>query len=943
MHTILFSRSLLFGSLLFALQMLSAVPLPAQSKPSISPGDSLRLDPAVKVGRLKNGLTYYIRKNAKPEDRAELRLVVKAGSVLENPDQQGLAHFLEHMAFNGTKNFRKHELVEFLESIGMRFGADLNAYTSFDETVYMLQLPTGDPKILDKGFQILEDWAHNVSLEPEEIDKERGVVREEWRLRRGAEARMRDQQFPVLLHNSRYAERIPIGDMSVIDTFSYRTIRDFYQTWYRPDLMAVIAVGDFDERMAEKMIQEHFNRIAPRQNPSERGSTPIPDHDSTLFAIASDPEASRTAVTVYYKHPHRSVEVAGDYRTNIVEGLYNAMLSQRLHERTRLPDPPFIFAYSGSSAFGTARDMYVLGAGVTNNGIERGLGALLTEAERVRRHGFTPSELERSKMELLRSIEQLYQERDKTESGRYADEYASHFLEDVPAPGIDYELALYRAYLPGITLADVNAVAGRLITDQNRVVYANMPATPGVRNVTEADLRAVFGSIALEDIGPYVDHVADRPLLAVPPAPGTIRSERKLPELGVTEWTLSNGARVVLKPTDFKNDEVLLSGISFGGTSLASDADYISAASAAPLMQEGGLGDFDRVTLEKMLAGKVAAAAPFIGELQEGISAQASPQDLETMFQLVYLNFTAPRVDSAAFLSYRSRMQSLLQNRSARPETAFGDTLQVTMSQYHPRRRPATAARYDSLDLGTAYRFYRDRFADAGDFTFVIVGNFDADSIRPLVATYLGGLPASGRNENWRDLGVRTPTGTIEKEVRRGVEPKSTVQMIFTGPFEWSMENRHMVLSMMDILENRLREELREEKGGTYGVSASGSVQRYPVPQYSLTISFGCAPDRVDELVNGALGVIAGLKEKGPQTGELDKEKETQRREREIYRKDNSYWLSVLQSRYVNGENPLSILSEPELTDRLTPQSIRDAARNYFTMKNYVKVVLYPE
>ncbi len=945
MATISSVRSLLAGITCIILSACLAPMLIAQvpTVRGLEPGDPLPFDANVKVGRLKNGLTYYIRKNGKPEGRAELRLVINVGSVLERPDQQGLAHFLEHMAFNGTRNFRKHELVNFLESIGMRFGADLNAHTSFDETVYMLQLPTGDPKILDKGFQILEDWAHGISLEDEEIDKERGVVREEWRLRRGADARMRDAQFPVLLHNSPYADRLPIGSMAVIDTFHYETLREFYRTWYRPDLMAVIAVGDFDEAMAEKMIQTRFNTIPVPQNPSGRTTTPIPDHDSTLFAIASDPEATRSSLAIYYKHPYDVTRTVADYRRNIVEGLYDAMFSQRLYEISRQPDAPFLFAYSGNSSFSAAKDLYILGAGVANNGVERGLEAMLVEAERVRRHGFTLSELERSKQELLRNVEQLYQERDKTESGRYADEYAAHFLEEAPAPGIGYELELYQMYLPGITLEEINALADQRITDHNRVVYVNTPAADDIRPVTEASLRAVLAGVRGTEVAPYVDQVTDLPLLQDLPTPGTVVAEHPIAELGVVEWKLSNGVRVVLKPTDFKNDEVLLSAFSPGGTSLASDADYISATSAAALMGEGGLGDFDRVTLEKLLAGKVAQVAPYIGELQEGLSAQASPRDLETMFQLIYLTFTAPRADSAAFISYRSRIQSVLQNRNAQPETAFNDTLQVTLSQYHPRRRPATAARYDALDLTVAHDFYRQRFADASDFTFVIVGNFTTDSIRTLVGRYLGGLPSQNRAETWRDIGVRPPTGVVKKDVYRGVEPKSTVQLVFTGPFEWTTENRHMLMTMTDLLEMRLREELREEKGGTYGVSASRAVQRYPAPQYSLSIMFGCAPERVDELINATVAVINQLKEKGPRPADLEKEQETQNREREIYQKDNRYWISVLQSRYINDEDPLTILSERTLTDSLTAGRVRSAAQKYFNMDNYVQVVLHPE
>lgn len=911
--------------------------------PSLDQGTTLPFDPNVTVGKLSNGVTYFIRKNSKPENRAELRLVVNAGSVLEDPDQLGLAHFVEHMAFNGTKNFQKQEIVNFLESIGMRFGADLNAYTSFDETVYMLQLPTEKADVVDKGIQILEDWAHNLSFDNEEIDKERGVVIEEWRLGRGAESRMRDKQIPIIYHDSRYAERLPIGKKNILESFDHETIRRFYRDWYRPELMAVIAVGDFDKAKIEQMIKKHFSNIPASKNPRPRERFTMPGNSQTLFAIATDPEATRSSLSVTYKHEsHKSVKVS-DYRNDIVTALYNQMFNQRLYELTRRPDPPFLYGFSSKSSFNGIKDIYTLGAGVQNNGIEGGLEALLTEAARIRKYGFTESELARARTDMLRGFEQVYDERDKIESNRFADEYTQYFLEGVPAPGIDYEYALYQKYVPEISLKEINGLATTLITDQNRVVVVNAPQKEGVSVPDSSALMAVFRKVESMKIDPYVDQVADRPLLPNAPAPGKVVSEKKIADIGVTEWTLSNGVRVILKPTDFQNDEVLFTSYSPGGSSLASDADYIPASTASTVVAQGGVGDFDQIALQKALSGKAVNVGPSISELQEGVSGSASPKDLESMFQLIYLYFTHPRMDSSAFLAFKSQMKGSLQNRNARPEAAFQDTIQVVMSQYNLRRLPWSEATLDKLDLQKSYEFYRNRFADASDFTFFFVGNFDLDKVKPMIEEYLGGLPSTGRKESWKDLKINPPTGIVSRQVMKGEEPKSQVRLMFTGPFEWNRPNRLDIQAMMNVVNIRLRESLREDKGGVYSPGAYASTVHYPEEQYTITVVFGCDPHRVDELVGATFDVINDLREKGPLPEDLEKTKEILLRERETNLKRNQYWLSVLNFYYLNNEDPTQTLRDDGLIRNLSAEQIQNAAEKYFNEKNYVKVVLLPE
>ena len=803
--------------------------------------DSLTIDPNVTVGRLTNGVTYYIRANKKPEARAELRLVVNAGSVLEDDKQRGLAHVAEHMAFNGTTNFEKQELVRYLESIGMRFGADLNAYTSFDETVYMLTVPTDTGKFLEQGVQILEDWAHGVTFDTREIDKERGVVIEEWRLGQGAEERMRDKYFPILFSRSRYAERLPIGTKTSLDSFKQEDLVRFYRQWYRPDLMAVIAVGDFDKARVEQLIKTHFSKLSAPQ-PTARVLHPVPDHDSTLIAIATDKEATVAAVSVYHKLQVTGEKTIADYQLRLTGELFLNMLNDRLGELAQLANPPFIGAGAGKGSLIRTKEAFMLNAATKDDGILRGLEAILTEGARVARTGFTEGELQRAKQNMLRGYERAFAEREKTESDAYAGEYVNAYLEAEPFPGIAAEFELAKKLVPQITVQAVNALAQQWITEKNRVVVVEAPEKATVKVPGAREIMDVFARVKAKQIVAYEDKVTGAALLAKLPAPGHVTSEKHDTVTRITEWRLSNGVRVLLRPTDFQADQVLLRAYSPGGTSLVPDSNFVSASAASFLVGLSGVGAFSAVDLTKVLAGKVAHVSPYIDERQEGFSGQASPQDLETLFQLVYLHATAPRRDSAAYQSLKTRLAALLENQSASPEAAFNDTIEVTLSQYHFRARPLTVKTLDEIDMEPALAAYRDRFADASDFTFVLVGSFTPAAVRPLVEQYLGALPAIQRKEKWRDVGIRPPRGVVEKTVRKGIEPKSSTQLVFTGPFEFTPQHRSALNVMVDLLEIRLRDELREELGGTYGVSVSHSTSREPTPTYSIGISFGADP-----------------------------------------------------------------------------------------------------
>jgi len=900
-------------------------------------------DPQVVVGTLPNGLRYYIRRNAKPEKRAELRLVVNAGSILEDDDQRGLAHFLEHMAFNGTARFPKNALVSYLESVGMRFGPDINASTSFDETIYELQIPTDSASIEGKAFDILEDWARAIALDTAEITKERGVVIEEWRLGRGADARMADKQLPILLKGSRYAERLPIGDKKTLETFNPTALSRFYADWYRPDLMAIVAVGDFDAAHVEQLIKSHLSDFPAKPNARARTKYGVPDQDSTLVAIATDKEAEYTTTSVYFKMPHRNSTTVGGYRQDLTESLFTQMLNDRLDEIRQKPDAPFIGAGGGKSTFLGDRDAFTLTAFVPDGGVLKGLDAVLAEAVRVQKRGFTATELNRAKQNLLRSYERTFAERDKRQSAALVGELVRNFLNQEAIPGIEYEYPLAQRLVPGIKLDEVNRLAGDWLGQKNRVIAVNAPEKAGVTVPSASQLLAVFDSVAGRDLAAYDDGNASRPLVPRAPKAATVVATTRVPEVGVTNWTLSNGVRVILKPTDFKADEVLILGTSPGGASTLSQAEFARAREATTLVTEGGVGAFSQIDLQKALAGKAASAFPGVGELSEQMFGRGSPKDLETVFQLMYLYFTSPRPDSTAVVALKQRLRAALANRGVSPEQAFDDSLSVILSSHHPRTTPVTVATVDSLDLGASLRFYRDRFADASDFTFVIVGNFMVDSIKPLVLTWLGGLPSIRRKETWKDVGLHTPEGIVTRDVKRGTEPKARTVIVFNGPFEWTRENRYAMASLAEVLRMRFRDVLREQLGGTYDVSVSQSSERDPRQEYQFSIDFGSAPERVDSLRAAVFREIERIKTDGPTADEIEKVREIQRRAEETEIRQNGFWLNSLAASARYGQDPRMVLRRGELRAMLTPTLVRDIARKYLNESRYVQVRLLPE
>lgn len=937
------------AALVLALAAPFAAPAELAAQPASAPRDSfaltapLPMDPAVRVGTLPNGIRYYIRRNARPEQRAELRLVVNAGSILEDDDQRGLAHFVEHMAFNGTKHFAKNDIVKYLEGIGVRFGADLNAYTSFDETVYILPVPTDSAGILERSFRFLGDVADGVLFDSTEVVAERGVVLAEWRNGLGAGERLRDKQFPVIFRGSRYAERLPIGKPEILEHATPAPMRRFWRDWYRPDLMAVVAVGDVDPGTFERLIRETFGGIAPRTNPRARTQASVPDHDSTLVSIATDAELTTSNVSVLWKRAPHATRTVGDLRADLVERLYHGMLNQRFQELALKPEAPFTGAGASSGAFVRGSEIVSLDAGAKEGRLIETLAALLTEAERVQRHGFLASELDRARTATLRAYERAFAERDKTPSDAFVDEYVTHFLTGDGAPGIAFEYAAVQRLLPGITLAEVNAVAAARAGAANRVVTITLPEKAGLVPPTEAEVRAAFGAVMAATIAPWTETVADGALVTTEPTVGRVVSERVIAGQNITDWTLANGVRVLVRPTDFNADQILVSAFSPGGASLVSDRDAFKTSLAPSIIAAGGVGNFSAIDLRKKLTGKVANAQPSITDLSEGMSGAASPKDLETLMQLLHLRFTAPRADSTVFAAQLQQFEQFLKNKDANPVAVFSDTIQQTLAMGHPRARPLSVEMLQELELEDLLRIYRDRFGDAGDFTFFFVGNVEPATLKPLVERWLGSLPAGTRREVPRDAGPQQFSGVIEKTVRKGIAPQSQSVVLMAGAAPWTREGAYTLTSLGELLQMRLLDRLRESLGGTYSVSVSTAFSRRIRQEWQVVIQYGSAPEQADTMFAAVRDEIAKLRSTPPTVEELERVREQQRRELEVQQKQNGYWLSTIRSRVENGDPLETIGDYLTLVNGLTVEKLAAAAKTFLSEENRARFVLLPE
>jgi len=910
-------------------------------------GDSpVPFDSTVKTGKLENGLTYYIKKNAKPENKVDLRLVINAGSILENDDQQGLAHFMEHMCFNGTKRFPKNKLVDYLQSIGVKFGQHLNAYTSFDETVYFLPIPSDDPEKLEKGFQIIEDWAFNAVLTPEEIDKERGVVLEEYRIGLGAGKRMMGRYMPKMMYNSHYAERLPIGKKEILENFKYDKLVSFYKDWYRPNLMSVIVVGDIDVAAMEKKIKEHFASYKNPKNERPRKVYDVPNHKETFVAVESDKEASAAQVQLVYKDydtPKPIVNV-NDFRKSLVEGLYSTMINNRLNELTNSPTPPFTYGYSyHGGTWARTKEAYQSFAMSQEDKQLEALKVLVTENERAKKYGFTQGELDRAKSEFLANTESAYNDRDKTDSREFVGEYQSHFLEKEPTPGIEWTFNAMKKILPGIDLKDVNGLVKDYIKEDNRVVILTGPEKDGLKKPTEQEVLNTL-KVNDADITPYKDTEIASSLLRKELKPGSIVKKEKNDKIGTTTLFLSNGAKVTYKKTDFKNDEILMEAISFGGTNLYSNEELKKVQFANGGLTQAGFSGLKENDINKFMSGKVASVNPYIGNTTEGLRGSATPKDLEYLFQMTVGYITDLNFDKDAFEGYKQKQSGFFKNMASQPGFYFQQELYGYLLKENPRffgMIPDEKA-WEFTDYQVAYNKYKERFANAADFEFFFVGNIDDKKIEEYSAKYLAALPSSDKKEKAIDLGYRMLKGEHKKIVNKGTDPKSTVSIMFYGDAQYSPKEALAMQALGEVLTIKLIEELRENESGVYGISARGSMSKVPNGAYNFTIGFPCGPDNAEKLTASALRELQKIIDNGPQAADVTKFKEAELLDYKKDIKENRYWLTNFNRSYTNGTSPEDILKVEEKINAITAKDIQDVAKKYLT-KDKVVGILMPE
>ena len=907
------------------------------------PNTRLPLDKAIRTGTLPNGMTFYIRKNSEPDDRAMMRLAVRAGSVDEADDQRGLAHVLEHMAFNGSKHFPPGELVKYLESIGAQFGPHVNAYTSFDETVYMLNVPVDKAGALTRAFEAMSDFAGGVTLDGAEIDKERGVVLEEWRGRLGASERMMQPQINALLGGSKYANRLPIGTPEILKSFPHQRLRDFYRDFYRPDRMALVVVGDIDPEEVEKQIRTHLGPL-PAAPPATRPPAPVPSHQETRYAIVMDREAQGSSITVSHKHPRRDLVTVGDYRRTLVQSLMYQMLNARFSEIARQPDAPFLAASAGDGGFVRPIETFDVSARVQDGASGRGLNAIAQELARVRQHGFGEAELARAKAGMLARYERAYNERDKSESPDLADELVRNFLTAEGAPGIEVEVELVKRFLPTITAAETAAIAREFITDGNRVVLSTAPEKAGLKPVSETSLSDALSTGLAASVEPWKDSIEGRELLAKAPAAGSVKSRREIAEIGVTVLTLSNGVEVWLKPTTFRNDQISFTSYAKGGLSLASPDDYYNASLATSLIGLSGVGGLTPVDMGKLLAGKLAGVSPSVGTYTHGMGGSATPRDLETTLQLLYLQFTAPNRDPASFNLMKQRLEATLANQAQNPNSVFGERARCVNTVNHYTCRSLKLEDIPKLNPDRMFAFYQQLYANAADFTFFVVGSFKVDEIVPLLEKYVASLPSKGSaTSRSNDLKLQFPEKVVREAVYRGQDPRSLTVMSFFADTKLEELETHRLQAATSVVENKLRDILREQLGGTYSVGV-GYSNTSPLPGYGTTsVQFGSSPENVEKLQAAVMAEIERLRKEGPSASDVQAVKEAEKNSIQEGLRENGYWQGSLQAMHILGRDPRGILRRIERADSLNQQNIHDAIRKYFPAERHTIVTLMPE
>ncbi|WP_156309275.1 M16 family metallopeptidase [Sphingobacterium endophyticum] len=903
----------------------------------------LPFDKDVVKGKLANGFQYYIRKNTEPEKRVTMYLAIKVGSVLEEENQKGLAHFLEHMNFNGLKHFPKNDLIDYLQKAGVRFGSDLNAYTSFDETVYQLPIPSDDPELLKNGLQVMRDWAQDAMLDTEEINKERGIIMEEMRGGRGAQQRMRDQYIKVMLNGSRYSERLPIGTEDIIMNFDPQVIRDFHKDWYRPDLQSLIIVGDIDPKQMEAEVKRLFSDMQVPKTKKPRKEYKVDLLNKNQFIKVTDPEMPYTVGQIFMKHPEEKVVTVKDYRKDLLKDVFNQMINARFSELGQSANPPFI--QGGVDISGFLGGLDNMGAFfVSKPGqFEEGFKAVVREMDRFQKFGFTETEFKRAISSIAKSNETSYTERDKRKSDSYVDTYLNNFLNEGPALSNEDRYLITKQLLPTLTLKEVEAVGKQFYVDTNRDVLILAPEADKDKLPDEGAVNSWFADVDKEDLKTYDDKVSDLPMLSNTPVKGTIKSEKSIDKIDTKELVLSNGVKVLLKPTKFKNDQIMINAYSPGGTSLYSDADYMSASFAGNLVNSSGIGQLNTVELQKSLTGKDVNISPYISERSEGLRGATDKESLKTAFEMIYGYFTEPRIEDDIFQSVISKQKDMMANRDSDPSFVYGDAIQRTLYGDNIRRVPFSLKDLDNVNQAKALEIYKDRFADASDFTFVIVGSFTEDEIKPYLEEYLAALPTTGRKEAGKDLNLYEKNKGIEKVVNKGKEAKATVRLALYGDYIYNEQENLNTSALETILSNKLLERLREEESGVYGTRAGFNGSKFPKERYSFAIVFSTSVDKYQSLINSALDEIKKIKANGPSQVDIDKFKIEEKRQLELNLKENGFWAGQILGAVQNQTDPTEVTRYLEDLDKVTIESVKAVANKYLIEENFYKFILLPD
>ena len=867
------------------------------------------LDPNVRQGKLDNGLTYLIRHNEKPAQRANFYIAQKVGSILEEEDQRGLAHFLEHMAFNGLEHFPKKAMLDYMERNGVKFGTNVNAYTSFEQTVYMLNnVPTTNPGLVDSCLLVLHDWSSFISLEGDEIESERGVILEEMRQGQNAQMRIYDKILPEIYPNSPYGARMPIGTEEVVAHFDHQFLRDYYHKWYRPDLQGIIIIGDIDVDQIENRLKEMFADIPAPVNPAERIHFPVADNEEPIVTVATDVEETSYDISVFYKHDITPVEMRNDINYwigSVVENLISRMFNNRMQELTQKPNPPFIYGYGyyGTFMVSDTKDAWSIAAAAKDkDGIDEALTALINESNRMKEFGFTASEYERAKADMLRQYETQFEERNKQETGRYFNPMLAHFLSNEPLMGIETEYPLMQQLLPNIPLEAINAYAKEMVSDNNIVIVLTAPEKEGEILPTRDELLQLFNKANAETVEAYQETVSNEPLLAELPEPGKIVKTEILPDFDATVLTMKNGVKVIYKSTDFKDDEILMNAYSFGGLSVMDDSNPYNLQEINALMDLGGLGNFSAIDLPKILAGKRLRVDPNISTYTEGINGNCSIKDLETMLQVTYLYFNNLRSDEEAFQSFLTRNKAMLANIESNPMTAFSDSLVAVLYDNNPLYKRMKAEDYDKIDYAKALKMAAERFADPNNFVFTFVGNIDPQTFEPLVAQYLGGMKAKKNKETWQDKGLDIVKKDHFCHYAKTMEnPKVTCYMFYNGKMEYNEKNIMTMELLNDILDIVYTEKIREDEGGTYGVGTNGRLDNIPEGSYVMMIGFETNKEMYEKLMGIAKTELERIGNEGPREQDLQKVKEYKLKKHAEDMESNRYWMSAIQDNVRDG------------------------------------------